>query len=357
MYTRVMQESVPTPIEQGMPIAGTWKHSFEYVNLLDISRPFAKPLPKAVRDSRIKEWQNFLVQDERFLLEATLSNVKFYRWAQVFLYDKESGQKLWFRKILPFSGWRMPLTLSNASVDSRSYGIFFRIHNWLDANIVKVDLDIEPTSSRPSFTAHLEFEIDETKLEPMAVSLLFSEERSMYSYKVLSPVRGDMVFGGQHLSLGGAKTAGLFCDYKGYYPYRMNSTWCNAFGFVAAKGQNDQKKNRRYGFSIAENQARETFKNNENALWIEGKLTPLPPVRITQPNGIQSDWIIQDMEGMIDLVFTPKESVCNEMNLFITNVEYNIPLGYYNGMMVTSEEERIHVHNLCGLGQKLYMRV
>ncbi|MDR2194428.1 MAG: DUF2804 domain-containing protein, partial [Treponema sp.] len=108
---------------------------------------------------------------------------------------------------------------------------------------------------------------------------------------------------------------------------------------------------------IGENQAKETFKNNENALWVEDKVTPLPPVRITQPNGLQSDWIIQDMEGMIDLVFTPQEPIGNELNLFITHAEYHISLGYYNGMLVTSEAEQIHVHNLCGLGQKLYMRV
>ncbi len=355
MYTRDIQPLVPTPIVNGTPIAGTWKHSFESVNLLDIRRPYDVPMPKLFRDSRVKEWQTFMVQDDRFLFEATLCNVKFYRWAQVFLYDKESGDRLRFRKLLPFTGWRLPASLSNASIDSRSWGFFFRIHNWLDANIVKVDLDIEPTYFRPSFTAHIEFEIDEQSLDPMAVNLLFTDQQCMYVYKALAPVRGDMVFGGRHISLDPEKTSGLFCDFKGFYPYRMHSTWCNACGFFKSGGKEESPK--KYGFSIGENQAKDTFKNNENALWVNGKLTPLPPVRITQPNGLYSDWIIQDVEGMIDLVFTPKESLTNEMNVFITNVEYNIPLGYYNGMLVTSEGEQIHVDNLWGLGQKLYMRV
>jgi hypothetical protein len=80
-------------------------------------------------------------------------------------------------------------------------------------------------------------------------------------------------------------------------------------------------------------------------------------VRITQPNGIEADWVIQDMEGMVDLVFTPKEMVRNEINLILTNVEYNILLGYYNGMLITVDGEQAPVHKLWGLGEKLYLRV
>jgi hypothetical protein len=127
----------------------------------------------------------------------------------------------------------------------------------------------------------------------------------------------------------------------------MRATWCSGFGFL---------EKHRYGFSIAENQAKETYKNNENCLWVDGRLTPLPPVRITQPNGLDSDWVIQDMEGMVDLVFTPKEPIRNEFSLIFTRVEYNTPMGYYNGMLVTADGEPIHVRNLWGLGEKLYLR-
>ncbi|MDR0643524.1 MAG: DUF2804 domain-containing protein [Treponema sp.] len=348
MYNREIQLPQVRPIEDGKPIAGTWKHSFEKIDLLDIRRPFGKPYPKVLKDSRIKEWQSFIIQDERFCFTALLSNIKCFRWAQACLFDKESGEKLWFKKILPFSGWRLPQTLSNASIDSRSYGFFFRIHDWLDADTIKIDLDIEATRRRPSFTAHLEYEANEETLDPMAVNLLFSEERNMYAYKLLCPVRGDMVFGGRHISFSSARTAGIFCDNKGYYPYKMRKTLCSGVGF---------HRGVLFGFSIAENQAKGAFKNNENGLWKEGRLTHLPPVRITQPNGLEADWVIQDMEGMVDLVFTPKEMVRNEINLILTNVEYNILLGYYNGMLITADGEQAPVHKLWGLGEKLYLRV
>jgi hypothetical protein len=302
-----------------------------------------------MRDWRIKEWESFAVQDDRYYLDALVFYYKYFRGAQVILYDKTSKERMLYRKIIPFSGWRLPRGLANASIESRSYGFFFRIHDWLDANTIRVDLDIAATRKRPAFTAHLRYNLAKNAVTPMAVNLLFSERLSMYAYKALTAVRGDMVFGGRHIPLDPEKTTGMFGDFKGFYPYRMSSQWCTGFGIDGEK--------RRIGFSLAENQTKETFKNNENALWVNGQLTPLPPVRITMPKGIESDWVIQDVEGMVDLTFTPQEQIGDAVNLIITRAEYNAPLGYYNGMLVNAAGEQIPVHNIWGLGEKLYLRI
>ncbi|QQO10284.1 DUF2804 domain-containing protein [Breznakiella homolactica] len=349
MYQRELQHPKPSPVEHGIPLQGTWDQAFDDVDLLSVHHPYAWPIPKWMKDLRIKEWQSFIIQDEDFYLEAILSNIKYYRLAQVFLYDKLTREHLRFRKIIPFGGWRLPRELSNSSISSKSYGFFFRIHDWLDADMVKVDLDIESTRKRPSFTAHLEFDLAREKTTPLVASLLFADRRPMYVYKGFGAVRGDMVYGGRHISFNPDRTLGVFSDYKGYYPYRMQAKWCTAFGF--------DPENRRYGFSIAENQARETFQNNENALWLEEKLTPLPPVRITMPRGVDSDWVIQDVEGMVDLTFSPKEPMRTAFSSIVTRSEYHTPLGYYNGVLVNSDGKEIQVRNLWGLGEKLYLRV
>jgi hypothetical protein len=338
---------------------GTWSQAFHEVDLLEIKRPFPLPLPRGLRDLRIKEWESFAVQDDHVYLEAFLANIKYYRVAQALLYDKETGEMLRFNKVIPFGGWRLPRSLWNSSAYSRSYGFFFSIHSWLDTRSIKVDLDIEATRKRPSFTAHLEYRLDDLEVPPLAVNLPFSDRRCMYAYKTFSAIQGDMVFGGRHISLDPASARGIFRDYKGYFPYRMNATWCNAFS-----GGETAKETLRFGFSVAENQTRETFKNNENVLWEEGgppgskaRMTPLPPVLITMPEGIESDWVIQDLEGMVDLTFSPQEHMRNSFNLFLTRWEYHTPLGYYNGTLVNAEGSQIPVHNLWGLGEKLYLRV
>jgi hypothetical protein len=349
MYKREILSPKASPIENGNPVIGTWDRAFEHVDLLEIRKPYSWSLPRWLRDYRIKEWEWFSAQDDSFMLEAFLCNVKLYQIAQVLLYDKENEKRFLFRKIMPGKGWHLPHSLANSSVDSHSKSFFFRIHSWLDAGTVKLDLNIEATRRRPSLTVHLAYNVSSQGITPMAVSLGFTERRTMYAYKVLTPVSGDMVFGGRHISLKQDKCSGFFCDYKGFYPYHMQMTICNAAGFDA--------ENRRFGFHIAENQTRETNKNNENALWLNGRLTPLPPVLITMPKGPDEEWVIQDVEGMVDLKFIPKELNRSGTRLGFTTADFIAPLGYYEGMLVTAEGEKISVRNLFGMGEKLNLRV
>jgi hypothetical protein len=361
MYTREIHEGRDTPVEKGIPLHGTWTQAFHHVDLLEIQRPYPFPLPPAFVDFRVKEWLSFSVQDDRFFLHAFLYNLKVFRGAEVMVFNKESGEVLRFRKVLPFSGWRLPRSLSNASVESRSYGFFFRVHTWLDAHSIRVDLDIEAAKKRTPFTAHLTFDMERKTVTPMAVNLLFSERRCMYAFKAAAPVRGDLAFDKKYFSLDPAKTTGIFGDFKGFYPYNTRALWCSAMGFESPAAEQKAEAlsaaPRRIGFSVAETQAREPNHANENALWVDGKLTPLPPVRITMPRGSEGEWVIQDVEGMVDLTFTPENQVRSMANIILARAEYETPIGYFNGMLLNSKGEQIPIRNMRGMGEKLRLRV
>jgi len=349
MYTREIQPPRETLIEQGIPVPGTWNKAFTRVNLLDIHHPYSWPLPRWLKNNRIKEWESFYVQDEHFLLGAIFGNFKLFQFAQVLLYDKNAGKKYIYRKLLWGKRWRMPRNLYHASVECRSPRFFFRIHTWLDADTIKLDIDIAATKKQPAFTVHLAYSLKEHEVTPLVAALNFTERRNMYTFKALTAVRGDVVLGERHIILNPVRCTGVFCDYKGFFPYRIRGIFCGSMGFDG--------DGRRYGFHIAENQAKETRKNNENALWVDGNCTPLPPVRITMPNGAESDWVIQDLEGMVDLVFTPKEINRFLANFLITRGDFFASIGYYNGMLVNAGGEQIQVRNQWGIGEKLYLRV
>jgi hypothetical protein len=354
MYIREIMPPQDSPIVDGKPVYGTWNRAFKEVNLTKIKQPFRFKIPVWAKYCRIKEWEQFIVQDDNISLEAILCNVKLYRMVQVLLFNKKESKLFDFRKILPGvgrhnSGWRLSQSLANSSLDHHSSRFFFRIHNWLDADTIRLDLDISATKRNPSLTTHLAFNMSRRDSAPMAVSLDINALRNMYAFKSLAPVRGDLVFDGQRIKLKQNVCSGIFCDYKGYYPYRMHMTTCSGMGF--------DTENRRFGFHIAENQTKETYKNNENALWVNDCLTPLPPVRITMPQGPDSEWIIQDVEGMVDLTFSPKEPNRSEAALLFTSVVFNAYMGYFNGMLVSAQGEQIQVRNVFGMGEKLYLRV
>ncbi|MDR0501956.1 MAG: DUF2804 domain-containing protein [Treponema sp.] len=349
MYTREILPPRASPIEDGMPLYGTWNRAFEKVDLLEIRKPFKYPLPRWIKDNRIKEWECFSVQNDSFFLETLFCNVKLYRMVQVFLYDRENDEKFSFRKIFPGKGKQLPNNLSNSFVDNHSTNIYFRIHSWLDADTVKLDVNIEASRGKPSLTVHLAYNLSSQDVTPLVVSLGLAERRNMYAYKALAPVSGDMVFSGRHIVLKQEDCSGFFVDGKGFFPYRMQTTICSASGF--------DDENRRIGFHIAENLTRETYKNNENALWVNGRMTPLPPVLITMQNATDSKWVIQDVEGMVDLTFTPKEQNHGAAELIFTNAAYDTPVGLYNGVLLTADGEQINIKNLFGMGEKLYLRV
>jgi hypothetical protein len=125
-------------------------------------------------------------------------------------------------------------------------------------------------------------------------------------------------------------------------------------GFVTI---GEEEETRRFGFHIVENQAKENRKNNENVLWVNKLFTPLPPVRITMPNGPESDWVIQDTDGMVDLVFTPKQINKFGARILFTKGDFYAPIGYYNGVLVNAKEEQILIKNQWGIGQKINLQV
>ena len=356
MYTREIQKPKPSPVENGTPLQGTWTQAFNEVDLLSVRKPYPIPLPRGIKTLRVKEWESFIIHDDRYLLQIKFCNMKYNHIALVIMYDCETKERLAFLKIIPGGSRQLPKSLNNSSVESRSSGFFIRIHSWLDIKSILLEIKIEGNRKRPALTAHIALDLAEEKTTPMTVSLLFSERRNMYAYKVLTTVEGDIVSGEQYIHFSPERTSGLFCDYKGYYPRRAYSTWCSALGF--------DSKNRRFGFSFGENQTRESFRNNENALWIEGKLTPLPPVKITRNVKDEKDWIIQDMEGMVDLVFTPKEpekgirkSVSSVRSGLLFGYDYVNPLGCFNGLLVDADGKELPVRNTWGIGEKLFLRI
>ena len=350
MYIREILPPRDSLVEKGNAVQGTWDKAFKEVDLLGIRRPFNWPLPRWLRALRIKEWESFCIQDDRVFIDIIIGNFKLCCFAQVLVYVKDKGEKYIYRKLLPGNkAWQMSQGLGNTSVSGRLQQFLFYIHNWLDGDTIKLAINVDESQRRAWLGTNLEFNMGKSNAAPMAVSFGFSEKRGMYAYKAMSSVQGVVVLGPRPISLDPNRAIGIFCDYKGYFPYLMKETFCCAMGYT--------KEGQKYGFHIGENQIRENYRNNENVLWIDGKMCPLPPVRITMSKGADAEWIIQDIEGMVDLEFTPKEPNNYSASFLLAGAELNSPLGYYNGMLLDSEGSKIIVRNLYGIGHNLYLRL
>lgn len=350
MYTRDFSPPIPSPLVKGSPVYGTWNRAFDDVNLVDLSKPLALPLPPFLSRYRLKEWQSFLISNNAWVLSGAIMDLKYMRVTHLSLWDIEKRESLVFRKTLPMGSWRLPRSLSNASVTSKSLGFYLRIHSWLDAELIEIDIDIEERKKRAQFTGRVELDLHTAQTRPFTTCQPIVGKTCMYSSKIAAPVKGDFVFGGRHISMDSSDSSGIFCDYKGYFPYRLKQTW--------AQGQGRTAAGEAWAFSIVDSQADPACEHREHVLWFKGCAWPLPAIRITRASDTEdSDWVIQDTEGMVDLTFTPRALNVYGNNRFFSRTEYRAPLGVYNGTLVSPSGDTIPVRNIEGVIEYLYLRL
>ncbi|MDR2510084.1 MAG: DUF2804 domain-containing protein [Spirochaetaceae bacterium] len=353
MYTREIQIPVESPVKDGKPIQGTWVRPFNRVQLLDIARPYSLPLPKWAAYLRVKEWQSFLVQNDEVYFESVTANFKFFRFIEAVILDKKNGKIKHYFDYFPFTlaFWELPESLTNNFVGFRTLGYSMSIHNWLDAALIKFSFKVDSMEDLPELIVDFEINLGAKKSPPMVTNLLFTEDRPVYTYKNMGEVTGHISLGEDSCyTLEAKSTLGMFRDCKGLFPFITRGEWINAFGTL--------KDGRIIGFSMSENQAKSANKDNENVLWAGDSFTPLPPVHITHDTGFSEDWVIEDVEGMVDLSFTPQQNIEKKgFDFILAKAEFRNPTGCFNGMVKTADGEEIVIHNLSGCAESLFLRL
>jgi hypothetical protein len=328
---------------------GRFGTPFGRANMLDVDRLYAYRVPRIVKDWRLKEWQAYQFGDERWFFFAVLMNAKISSFVQFIAYDRERKAKYAFKRFLPGSMFRFPETLSGSNVyyrGSRTY-----LESACDYEHGSMQVTVVHGSRTPSrrFSGCFKFSCAPRSAAPNVVCLPFGLGRAMYSTKILMPMEGEFAVAGDSYVLEGPSSMGIIDDHKGYYPYRMRYDWVTGFG--------KDPRGRRVAFNLTDNQARDPERYNENCLWINGRVWPLPPVKVTRPGGDTGEWIVQDTEGMVDLVFVPEVANNDRFNLGFIESDYAGPLGSFRGFLRNGEGDKIQAEHLYGMGERQFLRM
>lgn len=346
----VGRELKPVPdslIEGGKFNFGTFNSQFKKVNPLDADNPLGMWLPKPMLSFRLKEWQAFQLGNKRWFMLAVLYNAKFSALAQFIAYDKETKKKYVFDKMLPPWEIKVPGTLWDAQQCYRDKDNFLEIVSKLAQGRFYIHVSINDQKDLPDIEADFEMFHDEGLAEPIVVSIPFGVNRGVYSHKCLMPMQGSMTIGGEEVGFTRQESFAIIDDHKGYYPYAMKYDWVTAAGY-------DQGK--LTGFNLTDNQSIDPEKYNENCLWYDGKLQLLPPVKFERPGGVESDWLIRDKYGRVDLSFKPETMNKIDMNLLLIKVKYFGPFGYVSGFIKDMNGSKVIIDRYFGMGEQKYVR-
>ena len=323
---------------------GCYNQPIKNVNLLDADLGL-----KFFKNLGLREWQAFQMHSEEgWFVMMAIYNTKKVCIVQFIVYNIRTHEKIRYeKKVLPKS-MHVPNGLYNTSCHHRSKGFFMEAVHDLENSSLTIKVEIDKTSKLPALSAELVANHNISNYVPMVVCMPFSESKGMYSHKCLMPVSGQVVVGTEKITFQSKNSSLIIDDHKGYYPYPTKYDWATGLGF--------DQLGRRVGFNLTDNQVVNQEAYNENCLWVDGKMIPLPPIKIERPNGYKGTWIIKDGEGKVNLSFQPEVHNSVKMNLGIIASKYEGPYGKFSGTFISDAGEEYQIEQLFGMGEEFYLR-
>jgi len=305
-------------------------------------------LPKILKRLRLKEWQSFAASDERWFIFIRLFDAKFLGTASLEIWDRREHRRYGFRKLLVGS----PVAQGDSLYPSgRRY----------KASHAGIELKVDAASGEasalafaipkrgPSLTCRLRFSMKSGACAPYSACMPLGLSRAACFSRVLMPASGELVVGDERFVLNGSTAAGMFDDGKAFLPLRHQSDRLSGFGTDAS--------GRRVGFWLSDPDGREPGKFYENRLLLGDRTWPLPPVKVTHPYGPDREWIIQDTEGMVDLVFTPEAPHDFVFTLGLVVIDFHEPFGRFEGVLKNASGDSVAAGVLYGRGETQFIRI
>ncbi len=348
-YTRNITTPPAKAVTNGAFNFGCYKQPFKEINFLEASRPYRLPLPKKIKGLQLREWQAFQIGNPDYFIMVAIYNAKKLSLAQFIFYNKKTKEKWRYERKVPAWSLQVPNSLYETTAQYKGTNFLLHASHNINAQLLNLRVNIQSFKDLPSVKGFFGGNHDVKRYEPMVVCMPFSEKRAMYSHKCLMPLEGELEVGEERIHFNPTNSFLIIDDHKGYYPFPTRYDWVTAAG-----RQNDGSL---IGFNLTHNQVLDPETYNENALWLDGILHPLPPIQVQRPNGVKNDWRIKDKYGMVDLTFTPVVHTAVDVNLLLFRSKYQGPYGYFNGYLMNQNGDKIQIENMFGMGEDFYLRV
>jgi len=347
-YQRPITPAPEKLVENGQYHLGCFNTPVKQANLLDAVAPYKLPLPKFLKHLQLREWQAFQLEGQDHFIMIAIYNAKKISLVQFIVYDIKNNKKIKYeKKVAPWS-LQIPDTLYNSSASYRSGNFTIEVKHDLATGKLEIKARIKGFGGLPEVNATFSAEHNTGKYKPMVVCNPFSKGRVMYSHKCLMPMQGSLTIGDKHLRFEKENSQLIIDDHKGYYPYPTVYDWVTGMGY--------DKEHHSIGFNLTNNQVIEQENYNENCLWFDGELHPLPPIKVQRPGGVQETWLIKDEYDMVNLAFTPVIHTSVNINLLILRSLYEGPYGFFNGYLKKTRGDKVMIENIFGMGEDFYLR-
>jgi len=330
----------------GQPNFGTFSGPIERVNPLDIPNPLGVKLPRALNNLRLKEWQAFQIMSPEWFICLAVYNTKSLGTAIVMAYNRTQDRLYRYERLVPAPLLKIPAGLDDSYCYYHGPGFRIDILNELKQDRFRVAFAAKNFKGLPDINASF---VARHVTEPIVIVQPFGPNRPLYSHKALMPAEGHLIMNGRESVFEPGASCMIVDDHKGFYPYTMRYDWVTGCGYDA--------QGRLIGFNLTDNQVKDHSRYNENCLWLDGKMIPLPPIKVSRPDGVLGTWQARDEYDQVKIDFKPLKDVPININLGLIVTRYHGPTGLISGTIQSPDGQLISFDGLPGMGEQKYIRM
>ena len=353
MYERKLTDSPDILIKNGKPQFGSFITPPKSLDIKGVKEPFGVlPLPTFITNLRIRSNISFVFSTDEYYGTIDLLDSKIYGFLEVNIWEKQTLKRYTYKNIMFLIRRLIPKNLEKGrcSTFSKNRKIYFswdKEKNRFNLVFYLKGDNVRPTlsgsfstsswSENPSFTSVLP--------APVMRRCYASYQQPIFIEGGLCVTRGKML--PFYLS---KQSQSLFVLTRAYYNSRTVNNLISGIGKV---GEDTVT------FRIADMSILPPDKNtyNDNVLFVNNEITPLPPVTVTHPYGMSKKWIIQDTENMIDLIFTPESSSQRILSLVLLHAQFFTVYGTFEGVLITKDGKSITLKDFPGIIKNQRMRL
>lgn len=345
------RKSVPTPKslvdENGKALFGTFDKEFEKMELTDCVRPICALFPHFMNKSRLTLWEATEVHLDQGVLLAVCCDMAIFGMTLYVFYDKRTKKVSSWSTNLPSKKTTIAPNLLNGSVaEATTKNSHIKYVNHFEVGKASLKGN---THSEKAGTIEFEFDLERVSL-PCVVSIPFGPNMPLYSQKDLFRAKGYLMLNGERFETTDSSTA-IIDDHRGYYPYRMHYDWVTTMGKMKIDGEDKY-----FAFNLTRNQSTNQEDYNENLIWLEGKISLLPPVKFER-NPEDTVWTIKDEHDMVNISFDVRDKYLMIAHPLVINIDYHVAFGELKGYVRDTDGKKYILDGMMGMGEDKTMRL
>ncbi|MCR4579053.1 MAG: DUF2804 domain-containing protein [Treponema sp.] len=350
MYIREFKEVPEKLINNGKAAFGTFNGLPSKIDIKGMFAPYAGiPVPAFLSNLRIKSRLNYVFSTENFIGKASFIDFKAIGLAEFVFWNKESGKKYIYHTVMPPRRRFVPTLTTRGICASYRKARFLKISWGRKHQHHALTFKVKGDSVRPNAEGYFYSPLtDDMHCDVLNVCPSPTSSRCSATWITSMSVKGYIALNKE--SVEDSEGIAMMNLNRAYFKLHSKSTLTYGLGNVNGK---------KLAFFIKTSNmdAADSDTYNDNTLFVDGKATALPPVYITHPFGLDKNWIIQDTESMIDLTFTPLSRTSKSLNLVALRTSYDNIFGRFDGVLLTSEGEKITLKGLPGIIYRNLLRL